>query len=503
MKVLFQKQKIPVYRKVLNKEKAKRAEENLLKFILYTKPDYSPSRHNEFICEKLDNFLASKSNNRLMIFTAPRHGKSEIVSRRLPAYILGKKPDTKIIACSYSADLAQRMNRDVQRIIDDPLYREIFPNTTLSGSNVRTSAQGSYLRNSDIFEVVGNTGVYRSAGVGGGITGMGFSVGIIDDPFKNWQEANSLTVRNAVFEWFCSTFYTRGEKIKDQDCKIIIIMTRWHEDDLAGRIIKQMEDGGEQWEIINLPALYEKSKYNCPEDWRREGQALWPSRYNEEKLQTIKKTIGSYLFNALYQQRPSPPEGSILQRSWWKFYKEIPVKFDEIIQSWDCTFKDANDTDFVVGQVWGRIGADKYLLDQVRARMGFIDTITAIRTLTAKWPKARLKLIEDKANGPAIIETLKKEIPGIVPVNPKGSKVERVYSISPDVEAGNVYLPSSARWLHDFIEECSAFPSSTNDDQVDALSQALQRFSGRKFNTSMEDIKNIISVPRRTADRVW
>ncbi|MBZ0293356.1 MAG: terminase family protein, partial [Anaerolineae bacterium] len=156
----------------------------LLDFIRYTKPDYQVNWHHRLICNYLDRFIARDIEN-LMLFMPPRHGKSEIVSRRLPAYILGKMPDSEIIANSYSADLASRMNRDVQRIIDSLEYRELFPETQLFGRNVRTIADGSYLRNSDIFEVVGKRGVYRSAGVGGGIVGMGFHYGIIDDPIKN------------------------------------------------------------------------------------------------------------------------------------------------------------------------------------------------------------------------------------------------------------------------------------------------------------------------------
>ena len=151
------------------------------------------------------------------------------MSRRLPAYILGLYPNSTIIACSYSADLSSRMNRDVQRIIDDERYHDVFPSTHLFGSNVRATAHGSYLRNSDIFEIVGNHGVYRSAGVGGGITGMGFLYGIIDDPIKSQKEADSATFRELVWEWYTSTFWTR----QDKDARILLTLTRWHEDGLS------------------------------------------------------------------------------------------------------------------------------------------------------------------------------------------------------------------------------------------------------------------------------
>jgi len=187
-----------------------------------------------------------------MVFMPPRHGKSELVSRRFPAFALGRDPNTRIIACSYGATLAARLNRDIQRIIDTPGYLSLFPSTRLYGENVRTRAQGTYLRNSDIFEIVGHAGFCASAGVGGAITGMGFDIGIIDDPIKNQEEAESITYRNMVWEWYGSTFYTRAEK----DAIILLTMTRWHQDDLAGRLLN--DAGGDKWTVLSFPALYGK-----------------------------------------------------------------------------------------------------------------------------------------------------------------------------------------------------------------------------------------------------
>lgn len=464
----------------LEEVKQEKARRKLVDFTTYTKPDYYVNWHHEALCNILDAFLEDPDFIRLMIFMPPRHGKSEIVSRRLPAYALGKNPDLSIMGCSYAADLTQRMNRDVQRIIDNKKYSKLFPNTGLSSKNIKTTSQGSYLRNSDAFEIVDYNGSYRGAGVGGAITGMGFNIGIIDDPVKNWKEANSPTFREAVWEWYGSTFYTRAER----NAKILITLTRWHEDDLAGRLIRQMEDNpeAEQWHILNFPAIFEgQGKYTSSHDHRADGEALWPWKYNEKKLEKIKTTIGSYLFSALYQQSPSPSEGGIFQRSWWKFYQEIPERFDEIIQSWDCAFKDTKTSDYVVGQVWGRIGANKYLLDQIREKLSFPETLQSIRNLSWKWKNARSILIEDKANGPAVISILQQEISGIIAVNPEGGKIVRAQAVSPDIESGNVFLPvpSKASWVQDFIEECSAFPSGKFDDQVDAMTQALNRLYSR------------------------
>jgi predicted phage terminase large subunit-like protein len=172
-------------------------------------------------------------------------------------------------------------------------------------------------------------------------------------------------------------------------------------------------------------------------------------------------------------------EGAIFLREWWRHYDDNPAGLacgmEEVIQSWDCSFKDADGTDYVVGQVWGKNGANRYLLDQARARMDFPATVRAVCALKAKWPQASRIYVEDKANGPAVISTLNREIQGLIPVNPEGGKVVRAYAVTGQIESGNVFLPSTehAPWIGDFIEECAAFPNGTHDDQVDAMTQAL------------------------------
>ena len=447
------------------------ARRTLIDFTCHTFPNYQAGWHHELLAEYLDQYI-SGNIKRLIVTMPPRHGKSELVSRRLPAFILGKNPDATIIATSYTADLATRMNRDVQRIMDDPSYKQLFPETRLSGANVRSIAQGTYLRNSDIFEVVGRRGYYKSAGVGGAITGMGCNYGIIDDPIKNRAEAESLTFRKMVYDWYISTFYTRLES----NASILITMTRWHEDDLVGRLLdaSKNDPGADQWVVLNLPATTEKPGTRDP---RSPGEALWPEKYSDSELRSIKITLGTYDWESLYQQNPSSPEGMILERAWWQYYRQAPNHFDEIIQSWDCTFKDTDGTDYVVGQVWGKLGSNKYLLDQVRDRMDLPTTIRAIKNLSNKWPLAEAKYIEDKANGPAVIQMLKGQISGLIAVEPEGGKVVRARAVSPTIEAGDVYLPDRQSWVNDFVEECAAFPNGKFDDQVDAMTQALNRLS--------------------------
>lgn len=255
-----------------------------------------------------------------MVFMPPQHGKSELVSRRLPAYILGRNPDARVIACSYSADLSSRMNRDVQRIIDSERYQNLFPDSQLFGRRNRSNADGAYLRNSDLFEIVGHQGSYRSAGIGGGITGMGLDLGIIDDPLKNREEADSPTVREAIWEWYTSTFYSR----RSSTAGILLTMTRWNEDDLAGRLLKlQAEDpAADQWEVLRLPAVATESGH--PDDPRQPGEALWPQRFPLVELEKTKAN-SAYEWSALYQQDPRPEGGT----EWPASYFGPDIWFDD------------------------------------------------------------------------------------------------------------------------------------------------------------------------------
>lgn len=446
-------------------------------FVLYVDDNYQMNWHHRLLCDYLDK-LARKEIRRLMVFMPPRHGKSELVSRKFPAYLLGRNPDTSIISCSYSADLASRMNRDVQRLIDSEKYSLLFPESHLFGKNIRSTAKGSFLRNSDIFEIVNHRGTYRSSGVGGGITGMGGEYIIIDDPVKNREDADSATIREKIYDWYTSTLYTRLEK----DGCILLTLTRWHEDDLAGKLLKAAGEGADQWTILELPAVCEYPPK--PYDVRQEGEALWKWKYDEEALEKMKVTVGSRDWAALYQQHPTPGEGGTFKREWWNYYKVLPDGLYDFVQSWDCTFKDAQSSDYVVGQVWARKGSSRYLLDQVRGRMSFTETLRAIRSLSAKWPQAIRKLVEDKANGTAVIDVLRKEIPGLIPVEPEGGKIVRANAVTAVAEAGNIYLPdpSIAPWVHDFVEEHAVFPNGANDDQVDAQTQANTYYNSSSFS---------------------
>jgi predicted phage terminase large subunit-like protein len=422
---------------------------------------WRPSAHLLLLTETLEK-VSRGDIRRLIVTMPPRHGKSEVVSKKFPAWHLGRCPNDEIILASYSIDLSRSFSR---------IARE-----TLQGAsgvfNVRLDPNHS---TAESWGLQGKRGGLVAAGVGGSITGKGARIAIIDDPIKNAEEANSEVIRQKVWEWYQSTLYTR----LTPDGRIVIVMTRWHEDDLVGRLLEkeaqEIAEGthtGDQWQVINLPAIAESGDILG----RTEGEALWPEYgFNLERLEQIRRDVGSYVFNALYQQRPSATEGSMFKRNWWRYYDTTPSTFDEMMQSWDMSFKGSDGSDFVVGQVWGRIGANKYLVDQIRGRMDITDTISHIQRLTLKYPLARLKLIEDKANGPAVISLLRNSIAGLVPVNPDGGKVARASAILPDLEAGNIYLPKNVGWIDEFLHEASAFPRGAHDDQVDAMTQAIRR----------------------------
>ncbi len=433
---------------------------------------WRPARHLRLICDSLQAVAEGKLH-RLMIFLPPRHGKSMTVTATFPSYILGRFPDQRVIVSSYSSDLAHDFGR-LNRQKMEEFGKEIFGIDLSKEKN--SQAQ---------WEIKGRRGGMVAVGIGGSITGKGADKLIIDDPIKNQQEANSITYRNRVWHEWQSTLSTRLHP----GAAVIVILTRWHEDDLAGRLLNKDYCDPEDWKIIKLPAICEDN--NDPLE-RKIGDPLWEEHgFDLQWAERTRKRVGSSVWNALYQQRPSPEEGSIFNRSWWKFYRQIPNYFDEIIQSWDCAFKETDHSDFVVGQVWGRLGANKYLLDQVRDRMDFPTTIQAIRSLSSKWKNSHAKLVEDKANGSAVIDTLKNQIPGLIAVNPQGGKITRAQAVAPDIEAGNVFLPdpSVSPWIHDFVEECASFPKAGHDDQVDAMTQALRRFQSSAG--SWTDIKNI------------
>jgi predicted phage terminase large subunit-like protein len=464
------------------------ARRTLLGFTTWTKPDYQTNWHHRVVCEKLDRLVRGEIT-RLMVFMPPRHGKSELVSRRLPAYALGHNPDEQIISCAYNAPIASSFNRDVQRIIDDPTqrYSSVFPQTRLYGKNNRTLVNGAWLRNSDIFEVTGRKGFYISAGIRGGITGRGCTLGIVDDPIKNREDADSLTFRDSVWEWWQSTFYTRLEK----NARILITLTRWHEDDLAGRLLQlaNNDPDADQWEVLSFPAVREETAHEL--DARPVGAALWPGKYDTASLRAKRANVGSREWAALYQQRPSPDEGGIFRREWFRYWHRDKIDPQVLVLDKGeerpkrilgpklfrfCTVDVAagmkQQNDFTAISTWGLTPErDLVLLDVLRAKMEGPDQVAAIRRVFRRWRPAFVG-VEAVAYQLTLVQTLLREGIPARALHPDRDKVSRAHTAAVRMEGSTVFFPISAPWLSDFEHELLTFPNGTHDDQVDTLSYA-------------------------------
>lgn len=437
-------------------------------FVSYMNADYIHSDFSRTVCTELDAFLEKVFTGQrpvLILQAPPQHGKSELVSRLFPAYAFGRLTSLRIAACSYAADLARDMNRDVQRIMMDERYAQVFPDASLNPKRVVT-LEGLALRNSDRFDIVGTRGYYVCAGVGGPLTGKSVDIGIIDDPIKNEEEARSATVKRGIEGWYNTVFLTRLSKKSGH----IIMATSWATDDLAATVAKNN-------------ARARRLKFSAID---AEGRALVPELHPLDKLLETKAVLSPAQWSALYQQNPVLEGGNIFQEVWIQYWTpdKLPEYWDEVIQSWDMTFKDTDGSDFVVGQVWGRKGPNYYLLEQTRARMGFTASKAAVLALCTAHPQTLAVLIEDKANGPAVLDALKEEVSGLVPILPDGSKVARAYAVTPLWSAGNVFLPHEhlAPWVRDFAEELVSFPAGSHDDQVDAMTQALRYLKAHGLN---------------------
>lgn len=413
---------------------------------------------------------AMRKGDQMITIEAPvRTGKSVYIDWHLPAWFLGSFPYKHVGIASHEQQFATNWGAKARDTLIE--FGGSF------GINVHPD-----VRSRSWWEIEGHAGSMRSFGIkGGGITGRGFDLLILDDLLKNAADADSSVIRANQVEFLRGTAMTRLEP----GALLIVMMARWHEDDLIGWIHREMPG---QFRRLRLPAIAEEPSDEFPSDpmGREPGEALWPQRFSVANLERRRMRSGEYWFNALYQQRPSPALGSVFQRHWWRHWDDttLPAYFDQMAWSWDMSFKDNEDSSYVVGQVWATRGADFYLLHQVRGQW---DYPTTKRTLLAqvtdpRWDDARANVfIEDKANGPAIMADLRTELGGLIPV-PTGadSKTARARSISGYVEAGNVHLPpKSEEWVAGLIDEHAAFPKGAHDDQVDTLSQALRKLLGR------------------------
>ena len=411
-------------------------------------------RHLEYLTDRVQRAVFD-GDARVIVNMPPRHGKSQALSRWLPTWFLDWNPDKSVILASYGDSLAKDFGR---------MVRDYFMEAPDSWAEVRRDKEAA----NDWATTEG--GGMKTVGVGGPITGLGGDLIIVDDPHKNFAESQSVLQRRRIVDWFNATLYTRAEP----GASIVVVQTRWHEDDLTGYLVNEHQD---DWEVISLPALAEEKNDALG---RAPGEALCPARYTAEALDKIKEAMGSFLFAGLYQQRPAPPDGGIIKREWIKYYTQTPPELKDYTASWDMSFKETSGGSYTVGQVWARDGADIYLLDQFRKRIDFPAAQKAVVGMAETWPAISKHCIEDAANGPAIISSLRNKLPGIIPIKPQGSKAARLHSVAPLLESGNVWLPhpSIAPWVGDLVLELITFPSASHDDQCDALSMALSHYRG-------------------------
>ena len=398
---------------------------------------------------------ADTPDSRLIISMPPQEGKSQRTSRRFPHWLLNHNPDTRIAIASYEHGVARRWGRAIRDDITS--HPEL-------GLRIRDDLAAQHE-----WQLSGHDGGVYSVGIGAALTGRPVDCLIIDDPIKDRLQADSKTYRDRVWDWWLEVGATRLAP----GAPVVLILTRWHEDDLAGRLLAA--EDGHLWRVVNIPAQAEDASDPLG---RQPGEYMASARRRTTaQWEAIKTRSGSRTWSALYQGRPSPPEGGMLQRTWWRYWTTPPPLDGLLVQSWDLAFKSTSSSDFVVGQVWLKRDADCYLLDQVRGRWTFTETCQQIIGLSERWPQALAKYVEDKANGPAVIDALTRTVPGLIPVNPEGGKQARAAAVSPLIEAGNVWLPhpDQHRWVADLVEEAAAFPNASHDDQVDALTQALTR----------------------------
>lgn len=446
---------------VAQREAASKA---LITFTVYTRPDYEVSWHNERVARALDRVLAGECR-RLMVFMPPQNGKSEQVSRRFPAYALGKRPNLRIIACSYNMSLAQDMSRDVQRIMGTAEYKQLFPGTLLAtASDEEKRTQGQ-------FEIVGKRGSYIAAGIDGPITGKTADIGIIDDPIKNRAEAESATYRDRIWEWYKSAFATRQF---GSHGSIILCMTRWNEDDLAGRLLKLAAENqdADQWEVISLPAIAEEER--AVGDPRKVGQPLWPSKYPLSNLRSRRAGMGEYDWAALYQQRPAPEGGGLFKREWFTTVDSMPVGARRV-RGWD-TASTVGGGDWTVGVRLAECNGVFFVDDVVRGQWGPYEVDTIMRDtarVDGRWCAQREER-EGGSSGKAVIAARVRSLVGsdYAGVSITGDKVTRARPFRAQCEALNVRLIRGP-WNEDYLRELCAFPTARHDDQVDASSCAF------------------------------
>lgn len=446
--------------------------------------------HVGAICEHLE--AVSRGQIKRLIINMPfRMLKSTIVSQAYPAWDWLTTPSRQFLTASYAGDIAMRDAVDARRIIESPRYREAFGDIfrLTSDQNVK----GRYENN--------RRGVRKTTSTDAAGTGFGGDIRIVDDPVSA-KKADSELALNHSIEWWRGTMATRANDPAAGPA--IIVHQRLNARDLTGWLLAEE---GDLWEHLVLPMRYDPklrktTSLGFVDPRKTEGEVLHPARLPDDAVAALERSIGTYHRDAQLQQNPAPRGGIIFLRSNWKFWRTLP-EIDETILSVDCSFKDVESSDFVTIQAWGIKGANKYLLKRVKERMNFAATCVAVRAMKALYPRAVAILIEDKANGAAVIETLSDKVPGVIPITPEGGKVPRAYAMQPEQEAGNIWLPDPEvdPDIETFLTEVSAFPASPNDDETDAMTQAINWLRARHKSFGIMEFMRAQAEAKRLEDQ--
>lgn len=444
-----------------------RAPDRLAYFLNAAMPSYTREWFHTLIADKCQDLIEGKID-KLMIFVPPQHGKSEITSRKLPAWVLGNAPHYKIVGASYSADLSEGFSRSVQLTLDSPEFEKMFGRKIIPGRG-----GGGLIRNVDYFDTL-HGGFYKAVGVTGGLTGTPVDLAIIDDPVKDKIEAYSETYRNRVWDWYTDVLLTRLHN----KSKILLIMTRWHDDDLAGRILKA-ETG---WEVVYLPAIKEDD--SNPDDPRKIGDALWPGKHSLKRLREMEDR-SPRTFAALYQQRPSIEGGNIWQKDWFRTitmaqflgikHRGIPIHFF-VDTAYDERKKGKGDNDPTGIIAACRINNTMYIVDAISVYKTFPDLIKFLPEYVKAngYTGSSTVRIEPKANGRSVVQQLKDETDLNVTETPSPteSKEVRAHANSAKIECGRVYLVEGD-WNEAYLHQVSQFPAAAHDEYVDNTNYAI------------------------------
>lgn len=453
--------------------RSERARRDFRYFVQQVEPEYDLQWFHERLCDEIQSWAEADDPYVLILQMPPGYAKSTY-AKLFCAWYHGRDPDGRIVYTSYGQNLASEHCGDIQAVLTGDRYKELFPGTRISEVRVASDDKGTARRTMDRHDIIGHGGRLVAVGTGGSITGGRYDIGVIDDPLKGPEAAASPKIRDDQWRWYTRTLLTR--KRPERQMRILVLLTRWNLDDLAGRI--QEHQAGE-CKVVSFSALKE-AEGGDPADPREVGEPLWPAINTKEELERLRR-LDPAGFSSLYQQHPVPEGGTIIKADDIQHWTSLPGMSGEWVQSWDLRAGGKSPTSsYAVGQLWftpRSEPANAYLVDQVRGRWDINETLQQIieKSEDPIWRRATAKLIEDKADGRALVPMLKTHVAGIVGVNPIGDKVARLQAVAPLYRGGNVYIPSEsiASWVREHVFELTTFPSGAHDDQVDAATQAL------------------------------